>query len=91
MRLLNSTLASTSSGSYLILQTHLTVAQALQLTTLPVLKKLPLFPEPDWSLLTGPDMHLTQTQLIDWVEALTRSPRYARQQIHTRNLVIEGN
>ncbi|KAI9452906.1 hypothetical protein F5148DRAFT_1152090 [Russula earlei] len=93
MRLLNSALASTSSGLYLVSQTHLTAAQASKLAASPVLEKPPPLPEPDWSLLETLDNNRYQTQeeLKQHIDTLTTSLRYARHQIHARNLVIEGN
>jgi hypothetical protein len=93
MRLLNSALASTSSGSYLVTKTPLTAAQASYLVAPPVIEKPPPLPEPDWTLLEPiEESHRhTHEHLENRIQQLTESLGHAQQQIHARNLVIEAN
>jgi DDE superfamily endonuclease len=93
MRLLYSTMASTSSGSYLVSKTAVAAAQASYFVKPPVIEKPPPLPEPDWSLLRPESdvQHLSRAQLEDRQEKLLNSLRAAQQQIHARNLVIEGS
>ena len=93
MWLLYSAMASTSSGSYLISKTPVTVAQASHFVNPPVIKKPPPMPEPDWLLLTSENniQHLSRAQLEEQQERLIKSLRAAHQQIHAQNLMIEAS
>jgi hypothetical protein len=92
MRMMTSSLAATSSGSFLVSNTKITSAQPV----LPLVEHVPLHPpEPDWTLLkapiTTPSFYQSNTQLLQRVEELTINLDLAKQHLDACKEIEEAN
>jgi hypothetical protein len=89
MRLMTSTLAGTSSGSFLVGKPRITSAHTI---ASPVFDRTALIPDPDWSLLHPRTSGSNQTkeQLEETIKRLTLNLDLSRQQIAAKDSVIEG-
>ena len=92
MCMMTSSLAAMASGSFLISNVKITLAQPI----LPLAEHGPLhLPEPDWTLLkapiTTPSFYQSNNQLLQRVDELTANLDLARQHLNTRKETEEAN
>jgi DDE superfamily endonuclease len=88
MRILSTSLATTSSGSFLIQKPPIVSSQVI---APPVIEHPPPLAEPDWALLSTPaDKGAGHETLESRIGALTTSLKLSRQHILARDAIIEG-
>ena len=89
IHLLDSSLASTSSGSCLIQKARITSAYEI---APPVLEALPELPQPDWSLLSNSPLstYSSREQVHKLNDKLAESLQWAHDQILAYQLINEG-
>lgn len=89
MRLMTSSLAGTSSGSFLVGKPRIMSAQTI---TSPVFDRTTTIPDPDWNLLhpRASGSNQTKEELKETIKKLTLSLDLSRQQIAAKDSVIEG-
>ena len=90
MRLMQSALASTSSGSLLVSKAKLTSEAARRLIAPPVLENLPELPQPNWDLIYERILPPTKEDLANRCQELVESLHRAHDITVAQQVMLEG-